>query len=93
MSFCADAVGRRLPAGGRAPRARAQGMDSAHALDPRRLARIASRTVAPACLSLLAVTAIGGNLRQHGVLGHVHLGKALKLLGQILVRFNEIAQR
>lgn len=55
--------------------------------------RIASRSVAPACLSLLAVTAIGGNLRQHGVLGHVHLGKALKLLGQILVRFNEIAQR
>ena len=55
--------------------------------------RIASRTVAPACSLLLAVTAIGGNLRQHGVLGHVHLGKALKLLGQILVRFNEIAQR
>lgn len=76
-----------------APRTRTQGMGSGHALDPRRPARIAFRTAAPACPPLLAVTAIGGNLRQRSVLGHVHLGKALKLLGQILVRLNEIAQR
>ena len=85
----ADGGRQVLARSGHALKIWAQGTHSTRGGPP----RIASRTVASGCSPLLAVTAIGGNLRQSSALGHVHLGKALKLLGQILVRFNEIAQR